>query len=174
MRVCTYSYLCVCVCRLVPHKEFAGAAGAFLSKHSTPVFLSPSSPLPFPSCINTLFLTDSQSSPYVQTTSFLLASRCCALCGRESDVKSELLLFHWPHSTILFYFLFFFSHCLIFPCLHARASHLSLSPSPPVCLSSISTDLFLKVWSVSHLLLLAFPARYPLPPPAPSTIPLTF
>lgn len=63
---CVLLHINVCVCRLYIKSwksVAAGVAGALLNKHSTPVSLHPSSPLPFPSsCTNTLFLTDTKLS----------------------------------------------------------------------------------------------------------------
>lgn len=154
---CVLLHINVCVCRLYIKSwksVAAGVAGALLNKHSTPVSLYSSSPLPFPSsCTNTLFLTDTKL-PDVKNVHF--SAWLMVLCSLWQRIRAAFV----PLTSLYYPFPIYF---LIFPWLCACTSPLSLPHPPTVCLS-----LYFH-WLVFEGLICFSPAAvclFPLPSPS--------
>lgn len=137
----------------------AGVAEALLNKHSTPVVLSPSSPRPSPSHINTLFHTDTQSLPYGKTTTFF--AWLTVLCSLWQRIRNEKWASFVPLTS--HYYPVLSTYRLKLPWLHACALHLSLCPKTPVCVSVCYFH-----WLVFEGLICFSPAIERLFPPLPS------
>lgn len=103
----------------------AGVAGALLNKHSTPVFLPPRPPLPFPSVYKHTLSHRHRKSPPLHPP--LKPPLFMAFRSLQQRITCEKRAAFVPLTSHYYPVLSFISHCLIFPWPLPCALHLSLS-----------------------------------------------